>query len=55
MDQNRNWVLSVEMPCFMADEAGKMENALTCFSFLDSKKESHEISIFFFNGNAMVN
>lgn len=30
----------------MADEADRMENALTCFSFLDSKKESHEVSIF---------
>lgn len=32
----------------MADEADRMENALTCFSFLDSEKESYEISIFFF-------
>lgn len=38
----------------MADEADRMENALTCFSFLDSEKESYEISIFFLYANTMV-
>lgn len=32
----------------MADDVAKTENAFTCYSFLDYKKESDETPIFFF-------